>query len=70
MLALAGALIGPAFVARAQAQDAMQLLRDAVSAYSKYSYVGQVQNVDFGTSRALAVLFRIEHRVNLESDSS
>jgi outer membrane lipoprotein-sorting protein len=62
VLALAGALIGPAFVARAQAQDAMQLLRDAVSAYSKYSYVGQVQNVDFGTSRALAVLFRIEHR--------
>ena len=62
VLALAGALIGAAFVARAQAQDATQLLRDAVSAYSKYSYVGQVQNVDFGTSRALAVLFRIEHR--------
>lgn len=46
----------------AGAQDGSQLLRDAVAAYSKYSYVGQVQNVDYGTSRADAVLFRIEHR--------
>lgn len=48
--------------APASAQDGSQLLRDAVAAYSKYSYVGQVQNVDYGTSRADAVLFRIEHR--------
>ena len=46
----------------ASAQDATQLLRDAVNAYAKYSYVGQVQSIDFGTSRAVAVLFRIEHR--------
>ena len=55
--------MGAAAFARAAAQqDATQLLRDAVSAYSKNSYVGQVQNVDFGTKRADAVLFRIEHR--------
>jgi len=33
-----------------------------VGAYGKFSYVGQIQNVDFGTSRADAVLFRVEHR--------
>lgn len=46
----------------ARAQDAMQLLRDAVNAYAKCSYIGQVQNVDFGSTRAIAVLYRIEHR--------
>ncbi len=58
----AAALIGGAAMPRAGAQDATQLLRDAVDAYAKVSYVGQVQNVDFGTNRADAVLFRIEHR--------
>ncbi len=48
--------------ANAQRGDGTQLLRDAVLAYSKYSYVGQVQNTDYGTQRADAVLFRIEHR--------
>src|SRR5579884_3411072 len=47
---------------RADAQDATQLLRDAVNAYEKYSYTGQVQSIDFGNNRAVAVLFRIEHR--------
>jgi outer membrane lipoprotein-sorting protein len=42
--------------------DATQILRDAVSAYAKYSYIGQVQSTDFGTNRATSVLFRIEHR--------
>ncbi len=42
--------------------DPTQMLRDAVNAYAKYSYVGQVQSVDFGAKRAEAVLFRIEHR--------
>jgi negative regulator of sigma E activity len=42
--------------------DGTTLLREAVQAYSKYSYVGQVQNTDFGTQRADSVLFRIEHR--------
>ncbi len=59
---LAAALLCTAVFRPAQAQDATQLLRDAVSAYDKYSYIGQVQNVDFGTSRAMAVLFGIEHR--------
>lgn len=56
-LALAGGTLGAA-----PAPDATQLLRDAVSAYSKYSYIGQVQSTDFGTSRANSVLFRMEHR--------
>src|SRR5437667_5974978 len=56
-LALAALLTGAA-----QRNDPAQLLRQAVDAYSKLSYVGQIQNVDFGTSRANAVLFRIEHR--------
>ncbi len=59
-LSLTAVLAGTA--SHAGAQNAEQLLRDAVSAYSKYSYVGQVQNVDFGTNHADAVLFRIEHR--------
>lgn len=46
----------------APASDPAQLLRQAVDAYGKFSYVGQIQNVDFGTSRAVAVLFRVEHR--------
>lgn len=53
------------FGVKASAQgggDASGLLRDAVLAYSKYSYTGQVQNTDFGTAHADAVLFRIEHR--------
>jgi negative regulator of sigma E activity len=37
-------------------------LRQAVEAYSKYSYIGQIQSVDFGTNHADAVLFRVEHR--------
>ncbi len=61
-LALTAAISGAFGLARAPAQDGEQILRDAVAAYSKYSYVGQVQNVDFGTNRADAVLFRIEHR--------
>jgi negative regulator of sigma E activity len=46
----------------AQGGDGTALLRDAVLAYAKYSYVGQVQNTDFGMARADSVLFRIEHR--------
>lgn len=48
--------------ASAQGGDGTSILREAVSAYTKYSYTGQVQNTDFGVSRADAVLFRIEHR--------
>ncbi|HKU67414.1 MAG TPA: sigma-E factor regulatory protein RseB domain-containing protein [Candidatus Baltobacteraceae bacterium] len=42
--------------------DGTGLLREAVLAYAKYSYVGQIQNTDFGSQRADSVLFRIEHR--------
>jgi negative regulator of sigma E activity len=42
--------------------DPNQLLREAVAAYSTFSYSGQVENTDFGTRRADSVLFRIEHR--------
>lgn len=42
--------------------DGMTLLRQAVDAYGKLSYTGQVQNTDFGMDHADAVLFRIEHR--------
>jgi outer membrane lipoprotein-sorting protein len=48
--------------ARAQGEDATALLRDAVNAYAKYSYIGQVENTDYGLEHADAVLFRIEHR--------
>ncbi len=37
-------------------------MRQAVEAYSKISYIGQIQSVDFGTNRADALLFRVEHR--------
>src|SRR5579872_1839927 len=60
---LAAVLCLPAGVgALAQGNDPTALLRDAVNAYSKYSYVGQVQNTDYGVKNANAVLFRIEHR--------
>ena len=62
--ALCAALCLP-FGTAASAQggaDGTGLLRAAVLAYTKYSYTGQVQNTDFGVSRADAVLFRIEHR--------
>lgn len=58
------ALLSAALTAAGFAQtggDGTALLRDAVAAYSKYSYIGQVENTDYGLSRADAVLFRIEH---------
>jgi len=61
--ALACALVLPlSGVAPAQGQDGTPLLREAVTAYAKYSYIGQVQNTDYGMRRADAVLFRVEHR--------
>lgn len=57
------ALLSVPFAASAQGGgDGTALLREAVEAYSKYAYVGQVQNTDYGVQRADAVLFRIEHR--------
>jgi negative regulator of sigma E activity len=37
-------------------------LHDAVLAYARNSYVGQVQSTDFGSKKATSVLFHIEHR--------
>ncbi|HET7813305.1 MAG TPA: sigma-E factor regulatory protein RseB domain-containing protein [Candidatus Baltobacteraceae bacterium] len=60
---LAAAVLTAAAFSRASAQEnATQLLRDAAAAYAKTSYIGQVQNVDYGSKRADAVMFRIEHR--------
>ena len=42
--------------------DPVQLLRDAVNAYSTYSYSGQVQRVDFGRRHGAAVLVGVEHQ--------
>lgn len=60
--ALAAALLCIGLGAAAPPPSADQLLRDAVAAYSTYSYAGQVENTDFGSSHAESVLFRIEHR--------
>ncbi len=60
--ALSAVLCSPLAVYAQSGIDGSQVLRDAVVAYGKYSYIGQVQNTDFGTERADAVLFRIEHR--------
>lgn len=65
LAAAASAALCLPFAGTATAQpggDGSALLREAVSAYGKYSYIGQVQNTDFGTDRADSVLFRIEHR--------
>ncbi len=62
-LLAAASLIGAAPAARTNRQpNAEQLLRDAAAAFGKLSFVGQVQNTDYGQKRAEAVLFRIEHR--------
>lgn len=42
--------------------NADSLLRSAIYAPDAVSYVGQVQNVEFGQSRADATIFRIEHK--------
>lgn len=61
-LLLAAALAFALPLRASAATDPAQLLRQAVDAYGRLSFVGQVQNVDFGNNRAQAVLFRIEHR--------
>lgn len=58
-IALAAALVSGGATG---AGDPAQLLRQAVDAYAKLSFVGQIQNVDFGTTHADAVIFRVEHR--------
>ena len=42
--------------------NANSLLRSAINAPNGVSYVGQVQNVQFGQSHADATIFRIEHK--------
>ncbi|MDQ6823593.1 MAG: DUF4367 domain-containing protein [Candidatus Eremiobacteraeota bacterium] len=58
--ALAALAVG-AIAANAQ-QNANSLLRSGIDAPNSVSYVGQVQNVEFGQSRADATIFRIEHK--------
>jgi negative regulator of sigma E activity len=60
--ALSALLLAPAGARAQGGGSGEQVLRDAVLAYTKYSYIGQVQNTDFGQDRADSVLFRIEHR--------
>ena len=55
-------LFGAAPAPKAASANAAALLREAAAAYGKCSFVGQVQNTDFGQSRAESVLFRVEHR--------
>ncbi|HEY8314466.1 MAG TPA: sigma-E factor regulatory protein RseB domain-containing protein [Candidatus Baltobacteraceae bacterium] len=45
----------------AQGAGADGLLREAIDAPNNVSYVGQVQNTEFGQSKAEATIFRIEH---------
>ncbi|MGH8163317.1 MAG: sigma-E factor regulatory protein RseB domain-containing protein [Rhodanobacteraceae bacterium] len=45
----------------AQGETAQQLLRQAIEAPNNVSYVGQVQSLEFGSSKANASIFRIEH---------
>jgi negative regulator of sigma E activity len=63
LLTLAGALLtfaGPA-LADGDSQ-ALQLLRESISAPRDVSYVGQVQTVRFSTNGATATLVRVEHK--------
>lgn len=59
MLALT--ILVSAAAARAQGGNATELLRQAIDAPNTVSYVGQVQNLEFGSSKAEASIFRIEH---------
>ncbi len=53
----------PALAGKAQgSSDATSMLRQSVAAPRHLSYVGQMQNVRFGMSRAEATIFRVEHR--------
>ncbi len=45
-----------------RSSDATAVLRESVAAPRHLSYVGQMQNLQFGTSRAEATIFRVEHR--------
>lgn len=59
---MCGGLPAHAAPARTSGTDAVQVLRDAISAPDKHSYVGLVQNVEYGSARTNATMYRIEHR--------
>jgi outer membrane lipoprotein-sorting protein len=61
LLSLA-ALLTSATAAPAPAPSAADLLRDAMSAPQRISYVAEVQVLRFGTQRSDATLYRVEHR--------
>lgn len=56
---IAALALGPS-AARAQT-DPTALLREAIQAPRNVSFVGQVQDVEFGQSKAEASIFRVEH---------
>lgn len=59
----AALLLQPALPGQAgRPSDATGILRQSIAAPHHLSYVGQMQNVRFGTSRAEATIFRVEHR--------
>ncbi|HTV72511.1 MAG TPA: sigma-E factor regulatory protein RseB domain-containing protein [Candidatus Acidoferrales bacterium] len=63
LLLLCGALVALGGPARADGDaQALDLLRDSISAPRAVSYVGQVQTVRFSTNGATATLVRVEHK--------
>jgi negative regulator of sigma E activity len=62
-LALCAALLGAPWTAAAQgAQNANALLRASIEAPQHLSYAGQLESVQFGTSKSEASIYSIEHR--------
>ncbi|MEO6912729.1 MAG: sigma-E factor regulatory protein RseB domain-containing protein [Candidatus Baltobacteraceae bacterium] len=59
---LAVALLALPISACAKTADAFALLRSAIDAPNHVSFVGQMQSVQFGTSKSVASVFRVEHR--------
>lgn len=60
---IAALLVQPALArSNARSSDAAGILRQSIAAPRHLSYVGQMQNVRFGVSRAEATIFRVEHR--------
>jgi len=56
------ALFALAGLAPARADDAARLLRQAISAPTTTSFVGEVQTLEIGESQTQASVYRIEHR--------
>ena len=55
-------LLAAALLGAQSPQDASALLRESIEAPHHLSYVGQLNNVQYGTSKSEATIYRIEHR--------